>query len=64
MCQFARIEYKKCRHISKEVIKCKRGLYEPRGCPQAHSKPYIRSGRCVDCREAEIDKRMKDLELL
>jgi hypothetical protein len=64
MCQFARIEYEKCRHISKEVIKCKKGRSEPRGCPDAHSRQYIRRGQCIDCREAEIDKSMKDVGFL
>jgi hypothetical protein len=64
MCQFARIEYEKCRHVSKEVIKCKHGRSEPRACPDAHSRQYIRRWQCIDCREAEIDKSMKDLGLL
>jgi hypothetical protein len=64
MCQFARIDYEKCRHVSKEVIKCKNGRSEPRACPDAHSRQYIRRGQCIDCREAEIDKSMKDLGFL
>jgi hypothetical protein len=64
MCQFARIEYTKCQHISKEVFKCKRGRLEPMSCPQAHATQYIRSGQCVGCREAEIDRKMMELDLL
>jgi len=64
MCQFARIEYEECRHVSKEVIECEEGCSEPKRCPQAHPKQYTLSGKCVDCREAAVDKRMKELGLL
>lgn len=64
MCEFARIQHTRCRHVVKQVNVCHRAQVEPMDCTRAHAQKYILDKKCVGCQRKDIDKTLVDLGLL